>query len=122
MEMDEPVLRVMERIEDGGRVVLTVQGEVDIATVDALESRLVEICARKQSVTVDLRRVTFLDCLGVRLLLEQCDAAAAKGCRVDFIPGPPAVRRVLELTGALERLSFVEAGAPALHTLAAAGS
>jgi hypothetical protein len=28
--------------------------------------------------------------------------------RLDFVQGPPAVRRVFELTGTLERLNFVE--------------
>jgi anti-sigma B factor antagonist len=110
MQVDEPVLRIMERIEDDGAVVLTVQGEVDMATVATLEARLADICARRGAVTVDLRRVGFLDCLGLRLLLATHRAASTRGCRVDFIQGPPAVRRVFELTGTLAQLPFVEVG------------
>jgi anti-anti-sigma factor len=108
MQVDEPVLRIMERIEDEGRVVLTLQGEVDLATVASLEARLGDACTRNDAVTVDLRRVSFLDCLGLQLLVDQHHAGPARGCRVDFIQGPPVVRRLFELTGTLEQLPFLE--------------
>lgn len=109
MQVEEPVLRIMERTTAAGAVVLTIQGEIDLATVDALRSRLADAC--EGDVTVDLRRVTFLDCLGLRLLLEQDERSRARGLRIEFVQGPPAVRRLFELTGTLERLSFVELGA-----------
>jgi anti-sigma B factor antagonist len=118
MQVEEPVLRVMERIEGDGDVVLTVQGEVDMATVWTLESRLAEVCARNAAVTVDLRRVTFLDCAGLRLLLAQHAEGHARGCEVVFIQGPPAVRRLFELTGTLDALPFVELGAAPLSAVA----
>jgi anti-sigma B factor antagonist len=120
MQVDEPVLRVMERIEGDREVVLAVQGEVDLATVGTLEARLGDVCTRNDAVTVDLRRVSFLDCLGLRLLVAQHRQAPARGCRIDFIQGPPAVRRVFELTGTLEALSFVEVGAAPLSAAASA--
>jgi anti-sigma B factor antagonist len=119
MQGHEPVLRIMERIEDDG-VVLTVQGEVDLATVDTLGSRLADVCARNDAVTVDLRRVDFLDCLGLRVLIAQHHEAATSGCHVDFIQGPPVVRRVFELTGTLTALPFVEMGRTPLSAAASA--
>jgi anti-anti-sigma factor len=106
MQVQEPILRIMERTTTLGAVVVVVQGEIDIATVDALRARLADAC--RGDVTIDLRRVTFLDCLGLQLLLEQHERSRARGVRLDFVQGPPAVRRVFELTGTLERLSFVE--------------
>ena len=106
MQMDEPVIRIMERTTNAGAVVLTIQGEIDIATVDTLRSRLSDACRR--DVTVDLRRVNFIDCLGLKVLLEQHEHSARHDRRVDFVQGPPAVRRVFEMTGTLDRLSFVE--------------
>jgi len=120
MQVEEPVLRVMERIEGDGDVVLTVQGEVDMATVWTLESRLADVCARNAAVTVDLRRVTFLHCAGLRLLLAQHAEGHARGCEVVFIQGPPAVRRLFELTGTLDALPFVELGAAPLFAVASA--
>ena len=109
MQVDEPVLRIMERTTSVGAVVLTVQGEIDVATVETLRARLTEAC--EGDVTVDLRRVAFLECLGLQVLLDQHDRSARRGLRVDFVQGPPAVRRLFELTGTLERLSFVEVAA-----------
>ena len=106
MQVEEPVLRIMERTTGAGAVVVVVQGEIDIATVDALRARLADSC--QGDATVDLRRVEFLDCLGLQLLLEQHERSTAHGWRLDFVQGPPAVRRLFELTGTLERLSFVE--------------
>ena len=41
MQVDEPVLRIMERTTDAGTVVLTLQGEIDVATVGTLRSAVV---------------------------------------------------------------------------------
>jgi hypothetical protein len=60
LQVEEPVLRIMERTTDVGAVIV-VQGEIDIATVDALRARL-DAC--EGDATIDLRRVEFVDCLG----------------------------------------------------------
>jgi stage II sporulation protein AA (anti-sigma F factor antagonist) len=111
MQVEEPVLRMMQNVTGDGTVVLTVQGEIDLATAGDLESRLADACATHEAVTVDLRRVSFLDCVGLQLLLDQHARGEARGCRVDFVQGPEPVRRVFELTGTLEQLPFVAAGA-----------
>lgn len=109
MQVEVPVLRIMERTTVFGSVVVVVQGEIDVTTVGALRDRLAEAC--QGDVTVDLRRVEFLDCLGLQVLLEQHERSTADGLRLDFVQGPPAIRRVFELTGTLERLRFVEPAA-----------
>ena len=106
MQVEEPVLRIMERTTDVGAVIVVVQGEIDISNVDALRTRLADAC--QGDTTVDLRRVEFIDCLGLQLLLELNERSTARGWRIDFVQGPPAVRRLFELTGTLERLSFVQ--------------
>jgi anti-anti-sigma factor len=116
LTLEEPVLRIMERTTDIGAVVLTLQGEIDIATVDALRARLADAC--QGDITIDLRRVGFLDCVGLKLLLEQHERSTAHGWRLDFVQGPPAVRRLFEMSGTLERLSFVE---PVSRRFASAG-
>jgi anti-anti-sigma factor len=104
-----PFLRVLEyRAFDGGTV-FAVEGELDLATVDQLERALAGICRRADAVTVDLRRVHFLDCVGLRALLNLDHAGAAHDCRVEFIQGPDAVARVFELTGTAGQLAFVPA-------------
>jgi len=120
MQVEEPVLRIMERTAADGTVVLTVQGEVDLATVGRLEERLSRACERDGAVRIDLRRVRFLDCLGVRLLVAQHERRLERGCQIDFVAGPPAVQRIFELTGMLERLRFVEVARRA-RSIAASG-
>ena len=105
---ERPVLRVLEATRADGRLVVAVQGDIDMATVDTLASHLDRIFERARAVTVDLRRVGFLDCLGLRLLVQTHAAAHAEGCRVEFIQGPSHVRRMFELTGTLAALSFAE--------------
>ena len=120
MQRDQPVLRVMDQTS-GDAIVVTVQGELDIATADVLADRLADVCRRADAVTIDLRRVSFLDCAGLRLLLTVHADGAVRGCQVDFIQGPRAVERVFELTGTLELLPFVVPGAAASAEAASAG-
>ena len=112
MQEDKPFLRVLEfRAFDSG-VVFAVEGEIDLATVDQLTRALHGVWHRAEAVTIDLRRVSFIDCLGLRALLELSSTGDAHGCRVEFIQGPRSVERVFELTGALQQLSFVDAVSP----------
>ena len=76
---DRPVLRVLEATRADGRLVVAVQGDIDMATVDTLASHLDRIFERARAVTVDLRRVGFLDCLGLRLLVQTHAAAKLTG-------------------------------------------
>jgi anti-anti-sigma factor len=109
---DKPFLRVLEfRAFDSG-VAFAIEGEIDLATVDQLTRALAGVWQRAEAVTIDLRRVSFIDCLGLRALLELSEAGAERDCRVEFIQGPPAVERVFELTGALQQLAFVDAVSP----------
>ena len=108
MQPDEPVLRVLEQTRDDGTLVLAVQGDVDMATVGTLARHLDRIGERADAVTVDLRRVSFLDCIGLRLLLETHELASSGGCRIEFVQGPKPVRRLFELTGTLALLPFSE--------------
>jgi anti-anti-sigma factor len=100
---------VLESRTADDTLVLSVQGEIDLATVGTLAAHLDHVWERESAITVDLRRVTFLDCLGLRELLLLHEQGLASGCRVGFIQGPDTVRRVFELTGTLSRLSFAAA-------------
>ena len=84
-------------------MILTVQGEIDIATVDTLSARLTEVLRAAGDVTVDLRRVAFSTASACAAAPAH-DRSAPQGPRVDFVQGPPAVRRLFEPTGTLDRL------------------
>ena len=112
MQEEKPFLRVLEfRAFDSG-VVFAVEGEIDLATVDQITRAIDGVWHRADSATIDLRRVSFIDCLGMRALLDLSSEGTERGCRVEFIQGPRPVERVFELTGALQQLSFVDAVSP----------
>ncbi|WP_329048021.1 STAS domain-containing protein [Amycolatopsis sp. NBC_01488] len=75
----------------GGITVITLVGDIDAATVDTLDEAL----ATGGRLVVDLTRVAFVSCAGVRSLLEA-------NARADLavVPGGHAVTRSLEVTGA----------------------
>jgi anti-anti-sigma factor len=112
LEPEKPFLRVLEFKAFEGAIVFAVEGEIDLATVDQLKRPLAGIWKRAEAVTIDLRRVSFIDCLGLRALLELSADGAERGCRVEFIQGPRPVARVFELTGALQQLAFVDGVSP----------
>jgi anti-sigma B factor antagonist len=90
------------------RDVVTVRpiGEVDIASVAAVDRPLIELWdAGFTTIALDLRWVSFMDSTGLRLLIRHSERARADGAvlRIDVAPGGP-VHRLLELTGTLDLL------------------
>ena len=83
---------------------LVLEGEVDLSNAGVLEQaiRHVELSA-VQRITIDLRRMHFIDLSGVRAIL---DADARLDGRLRLIKGPPAVQSVFHLTGAEAVLPF----------------
>ena len=112
MQQEKPFLRVLEFRDFESGAVFAVEGEIDLATVDQLRRAIDGVWHRAGTATIDLRRVSFIDCLGLRALLELSSEGDERGCRVEFIQGPRSVERVFELTGALQQLSFVDAVSP----------
>lgn len=96
---------------DGGRSVVAVRGEVDLATVEEVRAALVR--GEASELVLDLRDTSFLDTSGLRLILEQQRDAEQAGRRFSLVAGPPAVQRLFEIAGLTERLEFLDpAGVP----------
>src|SRR4051794_39407288 len=112
VEPEKPFLRVLEFSSFEAGVVFAVEGEIDLATIDQLTRALTGVFKRADAVTIDLRRVSFLDCLGLHTLMKFSSDGAEHGCRVEFIQGPRPVERVFELTGAMQHLAFVDMVSP----------
>ncbi len=104
-----PFLIVIE--PRGTTVVVAPVGELDIATAPELGSRLALLRADFGRIVLDLRRVRFMGCAGLRVVLE-ADAAARSGHGIlQLVKGPAGVRRLFalaELTG----LQYVEPLSP----------
>jgi anti-sigma B factor antagonist len=82
-------------------VVVTAIGEVDISSADELR-RAVESAhdARTAEIWLDLTATSFLDCRGVRTLLDLRAGLRRRHRRLVLICPPGPVRRLLTLTGA----------------------
>jgi anti-anti-sigma factor len=87
---------------------VTVAGEIDLATVPALHDALHGALSAHapELLDVDLARVTFLDCIGLGVLVAVRRTAAAAGCHLQVTNPQPIVRRVLELAGRLDVVTF----------------
>jgi anti-sigma B factor antagonist len=86
--------------QTGERTVITVRGELDLATAPQLDEALMPPLAGGASVVLDLRGLEFMDSTGVRAIVaahlsaEEHDGALT----VCAIPDGP-VARVLEISG-----------------------
>ena len=58
-------------------------------------------------VTLDLRRLTFMDCRGLSILMSAAARARTSGDRFRVVRGPPTVDRLFELVGSDLGLDFV---------------
>jgi anti-sigma B factor antagonist len=91
-------------------VVVSVSGEVDIATCDAITQAVAEPRAAGRPVVLDLSRVVFLDSTGVRTLIGAARAAGNDPAlfAIRNTLSPP-VERGLRLMGVLPLLPLVDA-------------
>jgi anti-anti-sigma factor len=95
-----------------GRVHVIPRGEIDLASVGMLESKLRELRdAGVDRLVLDLREVTFMDSTGLRLILAWDTDAREEGVDFALIRGAPMVQRLFDVTGLGARLRFVEPAA-----------
>jgi anti-anti-sigma factor len=78
--------------------VVTVSGELDVASSHLLEEELGKV-SDAALVVVDLRGVTFIDSTGLGVLVRAHQRAQEQGKRIGFVRGNGQVERLLTLTG-----------------------
>jgi anti-anti-sigma factor len=84
-------------------------GEIDLATIGALEAEVQAALAEDGALVLDLREVTFIDSAGLRLVLE----TSRKAAPFSVVRGPREVQRVFGLVGLDERLDMLDEPPPA---------
>ncbi len=89
---------------DGGATVF-VAGELDLATAGELERLVGERVEDASSLTLDLGGLTFVDCSGLRAVMNVCAAARGRGVPVRVTALSAPLRRLLELLPADDRLT-----------------
>jgi anti-sigma B factor antagonist len=94
-------------VDDEGDVIMVrPSGELDIGTARALESALMEDRRAGQRVVLDLGRLEFIDSTGLRVIVHAVEAAQRGHWELRLRHGPPAVRRVFEISGVIGALPF----------------
>jgi anti-anti-sigma factor len=97
--------------------VVTVRGDIDLATAADLLLRLVILVGPVSGpIALDLSQVTFIDCAGLRTLIALGRHARTSGGSVQVTAASPPVARLFELVG----LHVGPAHVLALHDLDAA--
>ena len=79
-------------------VVLSLRGELDLATSPLLREHLDEAVANGQAVVIDLSGLEFIDSSGLRTLVHAQQQLRASGGQLVLLHGPRAVRRVFEVS------------------------
>ena len=105
-------MRIDTHLVNDGVIRLAVSGELDLGTADLLIDAVDEVLAtaRPAEVILDLAELSLCDSVGVDALLRARAAANARAVHLTVINPRGIVRRVLDVTGTLDRLT----GAPAL--------
>ena len=90
---------------------LELVGELDLSTVDPLKLRL-ELVEKEdpKAMIVDLSRVTFMDSMGLGILLSHTLRAKREGRRFALVAGPDHVQQVFTATGVLEHFEWTDGG------------
>jgi anti-anti-sigma factor len=94
-------------IPERDRVTVAPRGELDMATVGAVEQelrRLYDSGFRK--IVLDLAGLSFMDSSGLHLVTRWTAEAAENGVQFELEPGPPQVQRIFELAAVIDELPF----------------
>lgn len=92
-------LRVSTAEVDDARSVVSVAGELDMATADLLWAELEPVLRPGRTVVLDCRQLEFMDSTGMRVLLRASRRAGEVGGAFRMSAVPPPVERVLDIAG-----------------------
>jgi anti-sigma B factor antagonist len=98
----------------GGTAWVRPVGELDLDTAPQLEEALAGARAKgDRRLVLDMRRLTFMDSTGLRLVIRWDTAAREEGFEFAIVPGPEVVQRVITLTGMDDQLTVADPPADA---------
>jgi anti-anti-sigma factor len=117
VELPVPEPLDVETAVDGSVIRVGVAGDVDLSNVGVLEARVRRVFEEHaiSRLVLDLRGTTFLDSMGLRLLLELHRDADRGHWRLIVVRGPEAVQRTIQIMGLEQLLEFVDDPAQALE-------
>jgi anti-sigma B factor antagonist len=96
--------------QEAATTTIALNGEWDLAQRERMRCAIQDALAcRPDRVVLDLGRLTFMDSSGVYGVIELATRAAHLNIDLVVVPGPRAVRRLFELCGISESLTFADA-------------
>jgi anti-anti-sigma factor len=97
-------------VTTGRTPVVAVSGEFEMAATFTVEPALDRVLATElDHVTLDLSGVTFIDSVGLGVVIRFAGELEARGVALRIVPGPPEVQRVFEAVGMADALPFERA-------------
>jgi anti-sigma B factor antagonist len=100
--------------------ILSVRGELDLATADGLYRRgSAAIGCRARLLLLDLAGLSFCDACGLSAFVRIANEAEAAGCRYGLVAPQPLVVKMLRITGLNARLPVFATMEEARHRLMA---
>jgi anti-sigma B factor antagonist len=106
----------IRRVDHPLGVVLTLEGELDIATAPAVQMQLESAMQHRAVVAVDLSGLSFIDSTGLRVLVRAQQQLRDAGGQLVLLHGPRAVQRVFELASLDSYFEFCDSPSAALRT------
>ena len=95
---------------DDGTIHFALSGELDIAAAPEFDRTLRTAQERAQLVTLDLRRLSFLDCRGLAVIIAAARRAGATRSSFRVVRGPPHVHRLFALTEVDREIEITDTG------------
>jgi anti-sigma B factor antagonist len=83
--------------EQDGRLIVALDGEVDLSRAPETRRLLLDCVARGQEILVDLSGVTYIDSSGIASLVEALQEAGKKGIGLGLVAVSDDARKVFEL-------------------------
>jgi anti-sigma B factor antagonist len=98
----------IETRRESDRVVITMDGELDMANAPGLQVAIEsDELSAAEIVVLDLQGLTFLDSTGLRVILAARELCWRRGQEFAVTPGSAQVQRLLSVTGVGEHLRTI---------------
>ena len=120
VRMDFKVSSTM--IEDSGVLLVSVEGELDIASAEQLVEPTEAAVSAACPLILDLSQCSFIDSSGLRSVLQANHALSEVGVRLVLVTDQPQAKKLLSLTDIDQRLPVFKALDEALAWFPAVGA